>query len=334
MADSIRIHFCDFGDMNGIANVFTNILSTHFTVILDKAHPQYIFYSVFGVEHLKYDCVRIFYTGENITPNFNICDYAIGFEHINFLDRYIRYPLYLFYEQDFDRALNKHKNVSSHTLEQKSRFCNFVVSNNRADSVREAAFYALNTYKKVDSGGRYLNNIGGAVADKYAFQKQCIFSLCFENSSSPGYLTEKLIQAAGAQTIPIYWGDTHLGRQLNDSGGGVNTKALIYAHDFGDMKELVDYVRLVDNDKAMQLEMMQQPLFLDSHHKSYFDKQLCAFLLHIFSQPHKNAFRRGLSCLRLFEEQRYKKYMRILGIFKHLKSFLHSIRNFFYKSFK
>ncbi|WP_407932493.1 hypothetical protein [Helicobacter typhlonius] len=25
--------------------------------------------------------------GENITPHFCICDYAIGFEHISFLDR-------------------------------------------------------------------------------------------------------------------------------------------------------------------------------------------------------------------------------------------------------
>ncbi|WP_300449474.1 glycosyltransferase family 10 [uncultured Helicobacter sp.] len=180
---------------------------------------------MFGVEHIHYDCVRIFYTGENITPNFNICDYAIGFEHIQFLDRYIRYPLYLFYEADFEKALHKHENISSKTLQNKTRFCNFIVSNGRADPLREATFRALNAYKKVDSTGKYLNNIGGAIKDKFAFQQQCLFSLCFENSSTPGYLTEKLIQAAAAQTIPIYWGDTHLQGNIESSGGGGKYKS-------------------------------------------------------------------------------------------------------------
>ncbi|WP_300731395.1 hypothetical protein [uncultured Helicobacter sp.] len=150
----IKIHFCDFGDMEGIAKKIINILSSHFDVILDSKNPEYLFYSVFGVEHIHYDCVRIFYTGENITPNFNICDYAIGFEHIQFLDRYIRYPLYLFYEADFEKALHKHENISSKTLQNKTRFCNFIVSNGRADPLREATFRALNAYKKVDSTGK------------------------------------------------------------------------------------------------------------------------------------------------------------------------------------
>lgn len=216
---SISIHFCDFGDMQGIANKLTDMLKAHFEVILDSKNPQYLFYSVFGSEHIYYNCVRIFYTGENISPNFNFCDYAIGFEHINFLDRYLRYPLYLFYKEDYKRARHKHEHITRQVLESKQRFCNFIVSNARADSYREEVFYALCAYKRVDSGGRYLNNIGKCVSDKFAFQSQCRFSLCFENSSTPGYLTEKLIQAAGAKSIPIYWGDTYLSGDINNGGG-------------------------------------------------------------------------------------------------------------------
>lgn len=40
--------------------------------------PDYIIYSGFGYEHLHYDCIRIFFTGECQTPDFNECDYAIG----------------------------------------------------------------------------------------------------------------------------------------------------------------------------------------------------------------------------------------------------------------
>ncbi|WP_300898775.1 hypothetical protein [uncultured Helicobacter sp.] len=42
----------------------------------------------------------------------------------------------------------------------------------------------------------------------------------FVLKTTPGYLTEKLTQAAAAQTIPIYWGDTHLQGNIESSGGG------------------------------------------------------------------------------------------------------------------
>ncbi|MGI0406297.1 glycosyltransferase family 10 domain-containing protein [Helicobacter himalayensis] len=219
----IRIHFCDFGDMQGIANYFIDFLGNHFEVVLDDKTPQYVFYSVFdGSEILKYkDSIRIFYTGENLCADFDLCDYAIDFNHLEFFDRHLRYPLYLFYKEDFLRASKKHQNVTPQILQEKTRFCNFVVSNNIfAESFREEAFYALNSYKRVDSGGRFLNNIGGRVKDKFAFQSECKFSLCFENSSTPGYITEKLIQAAAAKTIPIYWGDERACLTLSERGGG------------------------------------------------------------------------------------------------------------------
>ncbi|PUB99709.1 fucosyltransferase, partial [Helicobacter pylori] len=37
---------------------------------------------------------RVFYTGENEVPNFNLFDYAIGFDELDFNNRYLRIPLY------------------------------------------------------------------------------------------------------------------------------------------------------------------------------------------------------------------------------------------------
>ncbi|WP_295698522.1 hypothetical protein [uncultured Helicobacter sp.] len=47
----------------------------------------------------------------------------------------------------------------------------------------------------------------------------------FVLKTTPGYLTEKLTQAAAAQTIPIYWGDTHLQGNIESSGGGGKYKS-------------------------------------------------------------------------------------------------------------
>lgn len=222
MLDSspIRVHFADFGDMKGVADRILDILGKKYSIVLDAKTPQVLFYSVFGITHTKYDCIRVFYTGEDIDPDFTFCDYAIGFSHISYGKRYLRYPLYLFFERDFNAAVKKHENIDKSILDKKPRFCNFVVSNGGGNPIRRLAFERLSAYKRVDSGGRYLNNIGGAVKDKFAFQRECKFSLCFENTSTSGYLTEKLIQAAAAQTIPIYFGDNDAFSALSSGGGG------------------------------------------------------------------------------------------------------------------
>ncbi|MFR8313282.1 MAG: hypothetical protein ACLVBP_13570 [Ruminococcus sp.] len=56
------------------------------------------------------NAVRVFFTGENIAPDFQMCDYAIGFERLLFGDRYIRFPFYYgMYEYAKDLKLAEEK---------------------------------------------------------------------------------------------------------------------------------------------------------------------------------------------------------------------------------
>jgi hypothetical protein len=61
--------------------------------------------------------------------------------------------------------------------------------------------------------------------EKIEFLRKCKFAIAFENSSAPGYNTEKLTHAIEADCLPIYWGDTQVGRSYN-------TQRFINAHDF------------------------------------------------------------------------------------------------------
>ena len=143
-------------------------------------NPDWLVYSVFGTEHLKYNnCVKIFYTGENQAPDFNLCDYALGFDYIDFGDRYMRLPLWLLYPNDIHAMLHKHERQ---TLDSKTDFCSFVVSNPHGNETRAKFMDMLSEYKQVHSGGRWRNNVGGPVADKLAFQKKHKFSMAFENT--------------------------------------------------------------------------------------------------------------------------------------------------------
>jgi hypothetical protein len=69
-----------------------------------------------------------FFTGECISPDFNLCDYAFGFDWIEFGDRYFRCPNYLLYESCWDISKRLCSNVDRDDLRSK-KFCNFIYSN-------------------------------------------------------------------------------------------------------------------------------------------------------------------------------------------------------------
>lgn len=205
-----------------------NFYSNHFVIFLQEQYevvysdtPDFILYGPFGNRHLEYDCVRIFYTGENIRPDYNIADYAISFDYAVFEDRSLRVPFFPFYCDQDVRPSFVCKELSpaflnrSYLLNQKTKFCGFVASNHRSTKMRDSFFNFLSKYKKVDSGGRWKNNIGAPVENKTEWLQSYKFNLCFENSSYPGYLTEKLFDAFAAGCVPIYWGDTSLRCRLD-----------------------------------------------------------------------------------------------------------------------
>jgi alpha(1,3/1,4) fucosyltransferase len=101
-----KINFCDFWPGFEEDNYFLTFLNNHFNVVVDH-NPDYLFYSVYGYNHLKYtDCIKILYTEENFVPDFNLCDYALGFHYLEFGDRYMRFTLYLVYP-GFSELQNK-----------------------------------------------------------------------------------------------------------------------------------------------------------------------------------------------------------------------------------
>jgi len=245
-------------------------------------NPDWLVYSVFGTEHLKYNnCVKIFYTGENQAPDFNLCDYALGFDYIDFGDRYMRLPLWLLYPNDIHAMLHKHERQ---TLDSKTDFCSFVVSNPHGNETRAKFMDMLSEYKQVHSGGRWRNNVGGPVADKLAFQKKHKFSMAFENTIHPGYTTEKIVQSFAAQTIPIYWGDPMVTETFNN-------EAFINCNDYPDLESVIERVKEIDQNDVLWLKMIETPALRDPEiiHKSLTD--LDAFLQHIFDQEPQAARR-------------------------------------------
>ncbi|WQS97034.1 fucosyltransferase [Helicobacter pylori] len=266
-------------------NILYFILSQRYTITLHR-NPDKPADIVFGNplgsarKILSYqNAKRVFYTGENEVPNFNLFDYAIGFDELDFRDRYLRMPLY------YDRLHHKAESVndttspyklkpdSLYTLKKPSHhfkenhpnlcavvndesdplkrgFASFVASNPNAP-IRNAFYDALNSIEPVTGGGSVRNTLGYKVENKSEFLSQYKFNLCFENSQGYGYVTEKIIDAYFSHTIPIYWGSPSVAKDFNP-------KSFVNVCDFKDFDEAIDYVKYLHTHPNAYLDMLYE----------------------------------------------------------------------------
>ncbi|MEB2778324.1 glycosyltransferase family 10 [Algoriphagus sp. D3-2-R+10] len=264
-------HYKNFKPEND--RIFT-FLKRFFRVELSE-NPDFIIYSSWGNEHLKYDCPKIFYTGENHRPNFYLCDYALGFDFLSRPD-YLRVPLYsILWYYDFSTLIfPKHQQIIDQN--PKSKFCCFIASNAGAVE-RNNFFEKLCKYQRVDSGGKVLNNIGGSVPDKIEFMRPYKFCIAYENSSYPGYVTEKIMDCFIAGCIPIYWGSSCIELDFNPS-------RILNRLNFETDEAFIEKIKFLNEDEEAYKEFILQPILNGNQLSVYFDQErLRSFFEKIFN---------------------------------------------------
>lgn len=265
----LKLGFTDTFD--SIVTFFTDVLSVDYDIVRNDESPDYLIFCDrnFGNNNTNYNnrrCVKIFYTGENERPQNYVCHYAISFDHVDNEQQY-RLPLYVLYDY-----LNQKRGdvTTTKTVDrdpsdlikkfQTNKFCSFVVKNGACEK-RNYFFQRLNEYKKVDSAGPLFNNVGyylergeNSGIAKMNFLKDYKFNLCFENSSYPGYATEKLYEAYMYGTVPIYWGSTTIDCDFN-------TKAFLNWHDYQDDDAFIEAIIEIDQKPELYEQMYMENLF-------------------------------------------------------------------------
>lgn len=241
----------------------------------ESEDPEFVIFCVFEggrnagrMPRLDAKATTIFYTPENVPPDMRHCDFAFGFapeEQVG-SDRYRRlpnYPLRLWASGFASEELIKPELDAGRLLAGKRRFCNFIYSNPGC-AERNAFFEKLSRYKRVDAPGPVCNNMApiarpGSYANvraKLEFVRDCKFTIAFENESSPGYTTEKLVEPMLVHSLPIYWGDPLVGRDFE-------TKSFLnYFDSCRSLDELVDLAVAVDRDDRLYAECLRQPYLI------------------------------------------------------------------------
>ena len=161
-----------------------------------------------------------------------------------------------------------------------------ISSYNGGDKYRFDIIHKLNNYKHVDMGGSCENNQNGKVKDKIKFLSDYKFSIATENSNGDGYISEKIVDSYRAGTIPIYYGDYLVDEYFNP-------KTYILIKGEKDVDEKIEYIKKIDNDDKLYLDIMKTNPFIDENFLDKIDKkEVGDFFTSIFKQDKNKAFRR------------------------------------------
>jgi len=269
--------------------------------LIPSPDPEVVFYSVFSPQFHPYadprriapvtrfvpgNYVRVFFTGENSEPDMQGCEFAMTFSTLVNHQNHLRLPLWVYENRGWGYGpehLVKPANTDWEKIaREKTKFCNFVYLHEVP--YRDAIFRQLNAYKQTDAAGRCLNNMNGwtvsmspnRLAGKIDFMRRYKFTLAVENNIWPGYMTEKLVDPMFASSIPIYVGDP----QAHES---FDPASYIDFACFQNMKEMMEFVREVDNDRALYLKLLSAPHYRNNAVPDYArDENILAFFDRIF----------------------------------------------------
>lgn len=252
---------------SGFLNYLLRQVFDSIEVVENEDSADIVVSSVFTTKRPRHPERTICFIWENVRPDYNLCAYSISGDFDSYNGRNCRLPLW--YPQLQWPGFVAGTTVSAHSnhgfeapvdidsllrprrprkLGGSDLFCSFVAS--AFEPHRMFCVERLMTIGHVDVFG----NCGAPLRmSKYDILPRYRFNLCFENSSFPGYYTEKVLHAWAGGCVPLYFSDQGYAADFNP-------KAILNRIDFRSIDEFVDHVATVNNSPSAYNELFEQPL--------------------------------------------------------------------------
>ena len=185
--------------------------------------------SIYSARNAK--AIKIFYTGENEPPKLDIADFSLSHDFDTHGGRNFRLPHWYMY------------------VWNRKEFCSIIIGNPVRNRMEVA--HKLNEYRPVHgfgkAFGRHFNGCKIDLMENYRY------NICFENSITEGYVTEKLLEAKVAGCIPLYYGDDSAARDFNN-------KCYINYREMANADDMLRCVNELEN-KDLFVRIASEPLF-------------------------------------------------------------------------
>lgn len=306
---TVKLNYCGMGpDFDYTQNLIYDLLKIQGFDVQISEDPDYLICNFSTGNHYPY-CgkpqVRIMHSAENYIPDFNLIDYSISPYPISFGDRNFYLPPCVWPRAHWQGLADKDRSKGLEELvKSKEYFANFICGHESEFNIRGDFFKKLCEYKRVESAGTYLNNMpDGKVVDfhdnsKVDFQRKCKFTLCFESTNHYGFVTEKIMDAFYADTIPVYYGSPTVTEIFNKD-------AFINVADYDSFDDAIARIMELDQDDEAYMEMLRQPILVDPEYPARLEQELGEYVKHIFEQPLEKAYRRS----RVYHPKRIDDYL-------------------------
>ncbi len=258
----IRVGICEGNShvRNEIEKAVSPIMA-EYGAVYDHDKPDILFFDTCTGRYLNYangSATMVGWYGENIYPNFNIAHYSISHVRSRCGGRNFYSPRYVY------STLRDVPALPHCAREAQRPFAIFIASHDSVGygaSLRKSFVeYVQSRYKRVDCPGKVLHNIdmaeelGAPFCKDWQVRKQRVLSrykfvFAFENTNTDGYITEKLIDAFLANTVPIYWGS-------EGNLAPFPKEAVICANDYESFDSLLARIKQVDQDEALYRQIL------------------------------------------------------------------------------
>jgi len=233
--------------------------------------------------------VRILLSLEPVIVDMSKCDYAFAWRHREDINspNYFRRPPTV--QTNKGQDLVKPPNYNAHKIvKSKTKFCSFVYTHQVP--FREEFCRLLSERKHVDCLGVRLNNVGGALPkipwteqegrllnQPAEIMSQYKFTFAFENTVQSGYVSEKIIEAMLADTIPIYWGHADVKRDFNPD-------SFINLRDYWRIDSAIDRILEIDSNPELHAQILANPWFHNNTPTKWFTGEINETLVEVFTE--------------------------------------------------
>ena len=273
----LKLAFCHFHpDFDESENYFIRMLAHRFDIlhVSPDDEPDVLIYSTYTPSDYDHTAVnrakirKILYIDKPMDVDLTSCDYAFSYARIvpdDYTGRHYRLPLWALHIDWSEQEDSEHKVPYQRLLvsridaiDRNRDHFYAVLENHGAARSHEFVEQLQQLYQRPTEGYAQSISIPSNCTFRQGIDKLacCKFAIVFENSSRPGYCTEKLLQALLAGTVPIYYGDSQVAQDFN-------SHAFINGHDFTSFADAIDFIRKVDNDNVLYQRFLAEPIFLD-----------------------------------------------------------------------
>ena len=212
----LRIFFCDFWsgfipDESPLLELLRLSLEPYVLVVtFDVYKADIIISSCFGSSSIAPTLpilANCLYLGENVRPSFTQFDFSLTFDEDDYCGRNVYVPLWYLRTDIFNNSSDDSELIPCDVICTPMRYLsksNPVVMIATNMTPQRMSFLELSRRHnvKVDCYGSSFR----PVASKVETMKDYNYAVAFENSYSPGYVTEKVFDAYVSGAIPLYAG--------------------------------------------------------------------------------------------------------------------------------